>query len=404
VKVTIFGQGYVGLTLAMGAANSGIDVVGFDVNKELITNLSKSITDIPGIDVSKLKALIAARIYTPTFDFEQAQGSDILVIAVPTPLENNRKPDLRALKSVSELIATNFKSDALVVNESTSYPGTLRNFIKPIIDRSKFAKFQYASAPERVDPGNEVWNLENTPRVISGLTEEATSVAVNFYSKFCDDIYRAPTVEVAEASKIFENTFRQINIALVNEFSVIASNLGFSAIEAIQAAATKPFGFMPFYPGIGVGGHCIPVDPSYLSYASEKVGVEAKFINLANVTNLNMAQHIAIKIQDSLGGSLKNKKIQILGIAYKPGVSDMREAPSIRLIQELRLLGAEVSWHDPLVKSYNNENSKDLSIDIDLGLIISPHANIDFSVWSSSNVKILDLSSSPKNYGWPKFF
>ena len=402
MKITIFGQGYVGLTLAIGAANSGIEVVGFDVNKELITNLSSSKKDIPGIDLTKLRTLIAKRIYTPTFDFERAQGSDILVIAVPTPLDNNRNPDLEALKNVSELIATKFKSNALVVNESTSYPGTLRNFIKPIIDGSKLAKFQFASAPERVDPGNSAWTLQNTPRVVSGLTEESTTLAINFYSKFCDQVYRAPTVEIAEASKIFENTFRQINIALVNEFSIIASNLGFSAYDAIQAAATKPFGFMPFYPSIGVGGHCIPVDPSYLSYVAEKVGIEAKFINLANLTNLNMAKHVAFKIQELLGGSLKGKKIQILGIAYKPDVSDMREAPSIRLMQELRLMNAEVIWHDPLIKEYRDEKSAELSANIDLGLVVSPHKEIDISTWANSNVKVFDLSPNKNSYGWPK--
>lgn len=403
MKVTIFGQGYVGLTLAFGAANSGIEVVGFDVNQELIANLSNSKTDIPGIDLTKLRTLIAKRNYTPTFDFEQAQGSDILVIAVPTPLDNSRNPDLEALKNVSELIATKFTSNALVVNESTSYPGTLRNFIKPIIDGSKLAKFQFASAPERVDPGNSAWTLQNTPRVVSGLTEESTSLAISFYSKFCDEVYRAPTVEIAEASKIFENTFRQINIALVNEFSIIASHLGFSAYDAIQAAATKPFGFMPFYPSIGVGGHCIPVDPSYLSYVAEKVGIEAKFINLANLTNLNMARHVALKIQELLGGSLKGKKIQILGIAYKPDVSDMREAPSVRLIQELRLMNAEVIWHDPLVSEYSGEKSTELSVNIDLGLVVSPHKEIDISTWVNSNVKVFDLSPNKNSYGWPKF-
>lgn len=184
-----------------------------------------------------------------------------------------------------------------MVNESTSYPGTLRSVIKPIIDKSKLAKFTYASAPERVDPANENWDLQNTPRVICGLNAEATTKAISFYSKFCNTVHRASSVEVAEASKIFENTFRQINIALVNEFSNIASNLGFSAYDAIQSASTKPFGFMPFYPSIGAGGHCIPIDPSYLSYISQKFGIETKFINLANDTNLLMAKNVALRIQ-----------------------------------------------------------------------------------------------------------
>lgn len=403
MKVAILGQGYVGLTLAMGAAKVGIEVVGYDTNEQLISNLALGKTDIPGIDLLTLKNLIDNEKYLPTTDFTFTQGAEILVIAVPTPLDNHRNPDLSFITSVSELIAEKFESDALVVNESTSYPGTLRSVIKPIIDKSKLAKFTYASAPERVDPANENWDLQNTPRVICGLNAEATTKAISFYSKFCNTVHRASSVEVAEASKIFENTFRQINIALVNEFSNIASNLGFSAYDAIQSASTKPFGFMPFYPSIGAGGHCIPIDPSYLSYISQKFGIETKFINLANDTNLLMAKNVALRIQKKLGGSLVNKKIQIAGIAYKQDVPDMREAPSLNLISELKNLGANVSWHDPLVKYYGGEHSEEINKDIDLGLIVSPHSAIDFSIWLNAKILVFDLSADTKNYGWPKF-
>jgi UDP-N-acetyl-D-glucosamine dehydrogenase len=245
--------------------------------------------------------------------------------------------------------------------------------------------------------------LNNTPRVISGLNSEATKKAVEFYSTFCAEIYQAPSAEVAEASKIFENTFRQINIALVNEFSEIAHKIGFSAHEAIKAAATKPFGFMPFFPSIGVGGHCIPVDPTYLSYISEKFGMEAKFINLANAVNSNRPEKIALRIKEELGGSLLGKHIQIAGIAYKPDVSDLRESPALQLIEQLADLGAKVSWFDPLVESYNNHKSEPLNPNVDIGLIITPHSQIDFSIWKEANVKVLDLSANSKNYGWPKF-
>ncbi len=392
-----------GLTLAMGASKVGVEVVGYDTNKQLISNLALGKTDIPGVNLLTLKDLIINKKYLPTTDFTLTQGAKILIIAVPTPLDKHRNPDLSFITSISELIAEKFESDALVINESTSYPGTLRNVIKPIIDKSKLAKFRYVSAPERVDPANENWNLQNTPRVVCGINEEATIQAINFYSKFCNTVHRASSVEVAEASKIFENTFRQINIALVNEFSNIASNLDFSAYDAIQSASTKPFGFMPFYPSIGVGGHCIPIDPSYLSYVSQKFGIETKFINLANDTNLLMAKNVALRIQKKLGGSLLNKKIQIAGITYKQDVPDMREAPALKLITELKNLGANVSWHDPLIKYYRGEHSEEINKDIDLGLIVSPHSVIDFSIWLNAKIRVFDLSADTRNYGWPKF-
>jgi UDP-N-acetyl-D-glucosamine dehydrogenase len=403
LKVAIFGQGYVGLTLSIAASQVGHKIIGFDINKNLIADLLNGSTYVPGIDPKKLSELVKSGHYLPTNDFSEVQGAEILILAVPTPLNDVRNPDLTLLKSATELIAQKFANNALIVNESTSYPGTLRNVIKPILDKSKLALFQLASAPERVDPGNNKWMLENTPRVIAGLDYEAANKAINFYSTFCTEIYQAPSVEVAEASKIFENTFRQINIALVNEFSEIAHKIGFSAHEAIKAAATKPFGFMPFFPSIGVGGHCIPVDPTYLSYISEKFGIEARFINLANSVNFMRPKNIALRIKDELGGSLLNKHIQIAGIAYKPDVSDLRESPALHLLEELIGLGAKVSWFDPLVKNYKDQRSEPLDPSIDIGLIVTPHSRIDFSIWKNANVKVLDLSANSNDYGWPKF-
>jgi UDP-N-acetyl-D-glucosamine dehydrogenase len=403
LKVAIFGQGYVGLTLSIAASQVGHKIIGFDINKNLIADLLNGSTYVPGIGPKKLSELIKSGHYLPTHDFSEVQGAEILILAVPTPLDDVRNPDLTLLKSATELIAQKFANNALIVNESTSYPGTLRNVIKPILDKSKLALFQLASAPERVDPGNNKWMLENTPRVIAGLDYEAANKAISFYSTFCTEIYQAPSVEVAEASKIFENTFRQINIALVNEFSEIAHKIGFSAHEAIKAAATKPFGFMPFFPSIGVGGHCIPVDPTYLSYISEKFGIESRFINLANAVNFMRPKNIALRIKDELGGSLLNKHIQIAGIAYKPDVSDLRESPALHLLDELIGLGAKVSWFDPLVKNYKDQRSEPLDPSIDIGLIVTPHSQIDFSIWKNANVKVLDLSANSNNYGWPKF-
>jgi UDP-N-acetyl-D-glucosamine dehydrogenase len=403
MKIAVFGQGYVGLTLSLAAAEAGHTVIGFDVNEANINSLLVGETHVSGIKKNIIKKFINSGQYLPTTNFSDVIGAEVLIIAVPTPLDNNRKPDLSFLLSAIKLIVDEFEGNALLINESTSYPGTLRNLIKPLMEKSHKAIFEFASAPERVDPGNIEWTLENTTRVICGLDKVATDKAISLYSTFCKKIYEASTVEVAEASKIFENTFRQINIALVNEFSNIASILGFSAHEAIKAASTKPFGFMPFYPSIGVGGHCIPVDPTYLSYISEEFGVKAKFIELANETNIAMPKKVANRIKNLLGGSLENKQIQIAGIAYKPGVSDMRESPALNFILELELLGAQVSWHDPLVKVFAGKKSISLDPLVHLGLIITPHDQIDFSIWQKAKTHVLDLSANSKNYGWPKF-
>ena len=392
-----------GLTLSITAAKVGHKIIGFDTDLKLISDLLAFKTHIPGIDSKTIEELISKENYFPTSDFSDVQNSEIIILAVPTPLDKFREPDLGSLIRATRLIAEKHNSSALIVNESTSFPGTLRSVIAPIFDELTNIKFKFASAPERVDPGNLNWIIETTPRVIAGLDSIATDQAVKFYSTFCSDILTVSTPEVAEASKIFENTYRQINIALVNEFSQIADSLGFSAHDAITAASTKPFGFMPFYPSIGVGGHCIPVDPSYLSFISKQNGIQAKFIDLANEINLEMPNYVAKKIEQELNGSLKKKNIQIAGIAYKSGTEDLRESPALDFITQLRNLGAIVSWHDPLVKKYSDEESTDLDPLADLGIIVTPHPQIDFSVWHDNGTKVIDLSPNKNNYGWPKF-
>ena len=404
MKVTVVGQGYVGLPIAVCAAEAGYDVNGFDVDEKKIKNLKNGVTDSPEVSSDKILQLQSEGKINFSSNILDHAASSIFIIAVPTPLDDNHKPDLKYLKKACELIAKVVKSNDLIINESTCYIGTLRDLVKPIIyNLSGIEDIDYVVAPERIDPGNETWSVYNTPRVIAGLTDQATRRAVDFYSDFCSAIKSVSKPEVAEAAKLLENTFRQVNIGLINEFSEIASKFNFSAHEAIIAAATKPFGFMPFYPSIGVGGHCIPVDPSYLAFSAESVGIEAKFINLANLTNSSMPKIIAERIKILLDGNLSGKKIQIAGIAYKPNISDIRESPALDLINELKLLGASVSWHDPFVANYNNEQSSELNVNINLGLIITPHDQIDFSIWKESSVKVLDLSANSKNYGWPKF-
>ena len=403
-NVIVVGQGYVGLPLSVNAAKSGYKVYGFDISNEKIELLKKGYTDSPEIKKNDLIRLQKKGKIEFTSTIPKLNEQSIIVIAVPTPLDSNRKPDLSMLVNACELVARVIVNNSLVVNESTSYIGTLRDLIKPTIDKLSSAKdIMYAVAPERIDPGNTKWGMKNTPRVIAGLDDIATQMAVKFYSKFCNKIHIVSKPEVAEAAKLFENTYRQVNIALVNELSNIADVIGFSTHETITAASTKPFGFMPFYPSIGVGGHCIPVDPSYLAFSAESAGTEAKFINLANLTNSAMPKIIAGRIKIFLDGNLIGKKIQIAGITYKPNISDIRESPALDLMKELIALGASVSWHDPFVTKYNDQQSSELNSEIDLGLIVTPHSQIDFSVWKVSGTKVLDLSANIINFGWPKF-
>jgi UDP-N-acetyl-D-glucosamine dehydrogenase len=403
-NIIVVGQGYVGLPLSVNAAKSGYKVYGFDISIEKIEQLKKGHTDSPEIKKSDLLRLQKKGNIEFTSTIPKLNEHSIYVIAVPTPLDSDRKPDLSMLINACELVASVIEDNSLVINESTSYIGTLRNLIQPTIDKLSSAKnIMYAVAPERIDPGNSKWDMKNTPRVIAGLDDIASQITIKFYSKFCNQIHIASKPEIAEAAKLFENTFRQVNIALVNELSNIAYSIGFSTHETIRAASTKPFGFMPFFPSIGVGGHCIPVDPSYLAFSAESVGTDAKFINLANITNSAMPKIIAERIKITLDGNLSGKKIQIAGITYKPNISDLRESPALDLINELKSLGASVSWHDPFVTKYNGQQSSELNPDIDLGLIITPHDQINFSIWKVSGTKVLDLSANTQNYGWPKF-
>ena len=373
MKISIIGQGYVGLNLAM-AIPSHHQIVGYDVNPELVTQLLGGNSHIEGISSEDLTLKVTNASYIPTSDSSLITDSEIIVIAVPTPLDANRQPDLSYVRSACLTIASVMKSKVLVINESTSYPGTLRDLIKPLIEEnsSSSSLYEYAVSPERVDPGNKSWNLFNTPRLYSGLTSEASNKAKEFYSSFCKELHEVSSPEVAEAAKLFENTFRQVNIALVNEFAQIAHALGISVYETLDAANTKPYGFMKFLPSAGVGGHCIPVDPSYLSATALELGVPAKFIDLANETNLLMANYVISRVLQDNPPTLKDKRIQVVGVAYKPNVADTRETPAGRLIDGLRSLGADVIWHDPLVSNWRGESSSALG-SVDIVILVTNH-------------------------------
>jgi len=403
-KVTIVGQGYVGLPLAIEAATVGHRVVGFDIDEDKIFDLQKGITKILYVDSEVIRDLITEKSYLPTTNPSLMADSDIVVLAVPTPLDANGDPDTSFLVKATELCAVHCTSNAIIINESTSYPGTLRHVIEPILKKNSKLNNLFASAPERVDPANDKWTLRNTARVVAGLTVPATEAAYQFYSSFCDNVQKVSSPEVAEAAKLFENTFRMVNISLVNEFALICKGLNISAHEVLEAASTKPFGFMKFLPSIGVGGHCIPVDPMYLTYSAKKVGAESALIDLAHTLNLSMPMKALNVIKAELDNDIVNKKIQLAGIAYKPDVSDIRESPALELMRVLRKNGAVVTWCDPLVGEFNGEISSSLGSNIDLGVILTPHSNMDFSIWLKADVKVLDMSVNSNNYGWAKAF
>lgn len=405
MNLTVVGLGYVGLPLAIAAAKRGFKVTGFDIDEKRVTQLNQGISFSTDIDEVEITNLLKSNCLRFTTTLKRLDEESIFVIAVPTPLNSTGEPDLEMVESACGYIAKVINDGDLVINESTSYIGTVRGMIKPLIEaKSGFRNLDFAVAPERIDPGNKFWNIVNTPRNIAGITNRAGERALNFYSKLCESVSLLEVPEEVEAAKLIENTFRQVNIALINELTELSDKLEFSLHNAIKAAETKPFGFMPFYPSIGVGGHCIPIDSNYLTYSAKKVGFQLKLVETANSINSIMPSHTVKKIQAKLSGDLKGKRIQLVGISYKTNTSDLRESPAIKLLGLIRSLGADIIWHDPLVKIYQGETSTPLESDLDLGLIIAPHEVIDFTPWKNSKFPIFDLSASSTSIGWPKLF
>jgi UDP-N-acetyl-D-glucosamine dehydrogenase len=376
MDLAIIGQGYVGRSIAEASVGAGHSVIGFDTEASVISSLK-----INGN-------------YHGTTDASLIGSAEVVVIAVPTPLDGARKPDLSAVKAACKTIIENVKKPVLVINESTSFPGTLRHEIAEYIRNASDLKHLYAASPERVDPGNQKWVQKNTPRLIAGLSPEATALARKFYSSFCEEIIEVSTPEVAEAAKLFENTFRQVNIALVNEFAQISRALDIPTREVLDAAATKPFGFMSFQPGPGVGGHCIPVDPSYLAYVAENVGVPAEFIKRANQVNLGMPAYVVSRVAKDVG-SFKGKRVVVVGVSYKANVSDTREAPASLVIDELKKQGAEVSWHDSVVGTWNGQTSSELK-GFDIAIVVTKHDLVSEADIKASAPYVFDCTGSIK--------
>jgi len=355
ISVTIIGLGYVGLPLAQEACRSGMQVSGFDTDSTVVTRLNGGESHIDDVDMADLAEMLEAG-FAATDDPACVGASDVVVICVPTPLDEAGTPDLSAVVLASRLIADNLCSGTLVVLESTTYPGTTEDVVKPILEAGSGlvagVDFNLAYSPERIDPGNPTWGLRNTPKVVGGLSDRCKDRAVAFYEDIVDTVVPTVGLREAEFSKLLENTYRHINIALMNEMAVLCHKLGIDLWAAIEAARTKPFGYEAFYPGPGIGGHCIPVDPNYLSWVVRSVGYRFRFVELAEEVLARMPAYVAGRVQDALNAERKpvnGSVVLILGVTYKANISDLRETPARPLVAHLLAMGADVRFYDPLV-------------------------------------------------------
>jgi UDP-N-acetyl-D-glucosamine dehydrogenase len=393
-NVVVIGQGYVGLPLALAAAKSGFSVVGIDNNLAKVEELTAGRSTVEDISNKVLKSALENGNLTISSSTTIKPEVEIICICVPTPLGSNHQPDLDILKAAAKDVGKSLKVGMLVIIESTIQPGTTRDVVVPILEKESGLsrdQFLVAYSPERIDPMNKKFTIKNTPKLVAGLTSEAAVKAKEFYSKFIDQVDVCDSLEVAETAKLLENSFRLVNISFINELAMFCQKIGIDVNDVIKAASTKPYGFMPFYPSVGVGGHCIPVDPLYLAQAARAVGAPTRFIELADEINLGMPTYFVGRASEILGG-LKGKKVLVIGVSYKPNVADVRETPVEALINGLKKSGAVVSWHDDLVKSWNGESSVVLGSGFDLAILATPHDYLDLSLLG--NVPVLNTRGS----------
>ena len=374
-KIAVVGQGYVGLPLSILAAQNGFEVYGIEINLDRLENLKSGISVCEDISDDQVFEQIKNKRYQVANDFKCISMCDVVLICVPTPITSEKQPDLSHLSQAAHSISKYLKKGSLVILESTVSPGTTRNFLIPILESGSGLKsndFYVAYSPERIDPLSKKWNLANTPKLVSGIDFKSLERASDFYKNFVDLIVETESIEIAEIAKLLENSFRLINISFINEISKYCDQIGISTKAVITAASTKPYGFMAFYPSLGAGGHCIPVDPYYLLKSAREVGLPSKIIELAATINDQMPDYYASQAEKLLG-EISGKRILILGVAYKSNLSDTRDTPVEALISILRSKGAEVFWHDDLVKVWNGEISSPLSSNYDLAILATAH-------------------------------
>jgi UDP-N-acetyl-D-glucosamine dehydrogenase len=411
-RVGIIGLGYVGLPLAVEFARSGFPVVGFDVDRMRVDTVNAGGTYIGDVPEYTMRELAASKRLRASRDFDELRDMDAISICVPTPLRKTRDPDLTFIVSALDEIQRRLRRDQLVVLESTTYPGTTEELVKPKLEETGLVIGQdifLAFSPERVDPGNPSYHTRNIPKVVGGITSRCTELAASLYQQCVERVMPVSSARVAEMVKLLENTFRSVNIGLANEVALLCHSLGIDVWEVIDAAATKPFGFMPFYPGPGLGGHCIPIDPHYLSWKARQNGFEPRFIELAAQINARMPEYVVELVAEALNRqskSVKGSGVHVLGVAYKRGVSDCRESPALSVMKVLADRGATVSYSDPYVPELREEGFPLHSVPVrdalengcDCVVILTDHADFDYAYVARKARAVVDARNALRNF------
>jgi UDP-N-acetyl-D-glucosamine dehydrogenase len=402
--VAVVGAGYVGVPLAHTLAASGRSVLLIDISPELVAALNRGESHINDVPSEDLAPLVRDGRIRATTDYDDLRNADAILIALPTPLSKQREPDLSIVIGAVEEIGARLRNGHLVVLESTTYPRTTREVVLPILERTGLEvgrDFFLAFSPERVDPGNTTWTTKNVPKVVGGITPTCTEHAARFYEGAVDTVHRVSTPEAAELTKLLENIFRGVNIALVNELAQLCERMDIDVWEVIEAAATKPFGFMSFQPGPGLGGHCIPIDPFYLTWKAREYDFYTEFIELAGKVNENMPYHCRSLVSQALNHgrqrSLSGSKVLVLGVAYKADIGDTRESPAIKLIELLRTAGAELAYHDPFVPRLAEAGLESVALDpgtYDCVVIVTAHSQIDYADLVDNAHVVVDLRNA----------
>jgi len=415
IEIGIVGLGYVGLPLAVSTARFGCHVVGFDVDMNKIDSINSGVNYVSDVNGEDLKRLVEKQSLKATDDFRKLIGMDAIIICVPTPIDKYKQPDLTYIKSVADMMSNNISKGTLIILESTTYPGTTEEVLKPVIDSKGLIcgeDYYLAYSPERIDPGNKEFKTDNTPKVVGGCTPNSTHLASLFYQNVLGiNVFEVSNTKVAEMEKLLENTFRNVNIALVNELAMLCHRMDIDVWEVIAAAATKPYGFMPFYPGPGIGGHCIPIDPWYLSWKAKEFNFNTKIIETAESINQKMPEFVVnrcMKILNEYGKPMNNANVVVLGISYKKDIADYRESPALSILEELSKLGANWTVVDPHVERFHLNGHvssiplKSFDLDMinkaDLVIIVTDHSCFDYEVLLESETPIFDTRNISRKY------